>query len=190
MSTQTMTADFFSGLESDGANFRAWITFGGLLSLAVGTAAIIYSGTATIASVLVFGWMLVVAGFVQIANAFQVRYWSGFFLYLLDGIVRATVGTLLVIYPGSGAEALTLVLCFYFIAGGLFKTAAASILRFPSWGWTVASGVVAVVLGVMLAMQWPASSTWFIGFAVGLDLILYGVALLMFAAAIKKLLPA
>src|SRR5262245_15425246 len=190
MSTQTMTADLFTSLENEGANVRAWITFAGILSLAIGTGAIIYSGTATIASVLVFGWMLVVAGFVQIANAFQVRYWSGFFLYLLDGIVRATVGTLLVLYPGSGAEALTLILSFYFIAGGLFKTAAASILRFPSWGWTVASGLVAVVLGVMLAMQWPASSTWFIGFAVGLDLILYGWALLMFAAAIKKLLPA
>jgi uncharacterized membrane protein HdeD (DUF308 family) len=48
---------------------------------------------------------------------------------------------------------------------------------------------VSVALGVMLAMQWPASSTWFIGFAVGLDLILYGSVLLMFAAAIKKLLP-
>lgn len=52
----------------------------------------------------------------------QVRYWSGFFLYLIDGIVRTTVGVLLVLYPGSGAQALTLVLTFYFIVGGLFKT--------------------------------------------------------------------
>jgi len=62
-------------------------------------------------------------------------------------------------------------------------------LKFPSWGWSVASGLVSVALGVMLAMQWPASSTWFIGFAVGLDLFLYGWALLMFAAAVRKLTP-
>jgi uncharacterized membrane protein HdeD (DUF308 family) len=157
--------------------------------LVLGTAAIIYDGTATIASVVVFGWLLMFAGFLQIGHAFQVRYWSGFFLYLLDGIIRATVGTLLVLYPGSGAQALTLVLSFYFIAGGLFKTFGSIVLQFPSWGWSVASGVVSVALGVLLAMQWPASSTWFIGFAVGLDLILYGWALLMFAAAIKKLSP-
>ena len=42
----------------------------------------------------------------------------------------------------------------------------------------------------MLALQWPVSGLWFIGFAVGLDLILYGWALLMFAAATKKLSPA
>ena len=67
------------------------------------------------------------------------------------------------------------------------KTIGSIVLQFPSWGWSVASGLVSVALGVMLAMQWPTSGTWFIGFAVGLDLILYGWALLMFAAAVKKL---
>jgi uncharacterized membrane protein HdeD (DUF308 family) len=186
MSTDTMTAGTFTGGGSDGS-FRGGVLFAGILSLVLGIAAIVYNGTATIASVVVFGWLLMFGGFIEIAQAFQVRYWSGFFLYLLDGIVRAVVGALLVLYPQSGAEALTLVLSFYFIAGGLFKSVGSSLLRFPSWGWSVLSGVVSIVLGVMLAMQWPTSSTWFIGFAVGLDLILYGWALLMFGAAIKKL---
>ena len=186
MSTQTMSFSTFGGGESE-SNLRGWVIFAGIVSMLLGIAAIIYNGTATIASVVVFGWILTFAGFLQIGQAFQLRYWSGFFLYLLDGIVRATVGVLLLLYPNSGAQAITLVLCFYFIAGGLFKTLASSLLRFPSWGWSVASGLVSVALGVMLAMQWPASSTWFIGFAVGIDLLLYGWALLMFAAAIKKL---
>ena len=188
MSTQTMTANAFAGGDSE-SNVRGWVIFAGISSLVLGTAAIVYNGTATIASVIVFGWMLMFAGFLQIAHAFQVRYWSGFFLYLLDGIIRATVGALLVIYPGAGAEALTLVLAFYFIVGGLFKTFGSIVLQFPSWGWSVASALISVALGVMLAMQWPTSSTWFIGFAVGLDLIVYGWALLMFAAAVKRLSP-
>ena len=188
MSSQTMTADIFVGGDSDG-NVRGWIIFAGIASMVLGIAAIVYDGTATTASVVVFGGLLMFAGLLQIGYAFQIRYWSGFFLYLLDGIIRATVGTLLVAYPGSGAQALTLVLCFYFIAGGLFKTFGSIVLQFPSWGWSVASGLVSVALGVMLAMQWPQSSTWFIGLAVGIDLVLYGWALLMLAAAIKKLSP-
>src|SRR5262249_2797617 len=152
--------------------------------------AIVYDGTATLASVVVFGWLLMLAGFTQIVHAFQVRTWSGFFLYLLDGIIRATVGILLVAYPGSGAEALPLLWSFYFIIGCAFKSFGSIVLQFPSWGWSVASGLASVVLGVLLVMQWPASGMWFIGFAVGLDLMLYGWALLMFAAAVKKLLPA
>ena len=84
------------------------------------------------------------------------------------------------------SETLTLVLSFYFIVGGVFKAIAATALRFPSWGWTLASGVASVALGVLLAVHWPATGSWFIGFAVGLDMIFYGWALLMFAVAIKK----
>jgi uncharacterized membrane protein HdeD (DUF308 family) len=186
MQSQTLTANAFAG-GGHKENFRGWVIFVGIASLLLGTAAVVYDVSATIASVILFGWLLMVAGVMQIVQAFQVRGWSGFFLYLLDGIIRATVGTLLVLYPGSGALALTLVLSFYFIVAGLFRTIGSIALRFPSWGWAVASGLVSVALGVMLAMQWPTSALWFIGFAVGIDLILFGWALLMFAAAVKKL---
>jgi uncharacterized membrane protein HdeD (DUF308 family) len=188
MSSGTLTANAFTGGESN-VNIRGWVIFAGITMLVLGTLAIIYDATATIASVILFGWLLMLAGVMQIVNAFQVRSWSGFFLYLVDGILRATVGTLLVVYPDSGALTLTLVLSFYFIAGGLFKTIGSMVLQFPSWGWSVASGLVSIALGVMLAMQWPTSGVWFIGFAVGIDLVLYGWALLMFAAAVKKLFP-
>jgi uncharacterized membrane protein HdeD (DUF308 family) len=186
MNSQTLTASAFAGGDSKG-NLRGWVIFAGITLLVLGTAAVIYDATATLVSVVLFGWLLMLAGLMQIVHAFQVRAWSGFFLYLLDGIIRATAGTLLILYPGSGALTLTLVLSFYFIVGGLFKTFGSAVLQFPSWGWSVASGLVSVTLGILLAMQWPASGMWFIGFAVGFDLILYGWALLMFAAAVKDL---
>jgi uncharacterized membrane protein HdeD (DUF308 family) len=186
MSSGTLTANEFSGGEST-TNFRGWVIFAGIASLALGTAAVIYDTTATTISVVLFGWLLMFAGFMQTVHAFQVRTWSGFFLYLLDGIIRVTVGTLLVLYPDAGAQSLTLVLSLYFIVSGLFRAIGSAVLRFPSWGWTVGAGIVSMALGIMLAVQWPASGSWFIGFAVGIDLILYGWALLMFAAAVKKL---
>jgi uncharacterized membrane protein HdeD (DUF308 family) len=189
MSSGTLTANEFSGGEST-TNFRGWVIFAGIASLALGTAAVIYDTTATIASVVLFGWLLMFAGFTHTVHAFQVRTWSGFFLYLLDGIIRLTVGTLLVLYPGAGAQSLTLVLSVYFIVSGLFRASGSAVLRFPSWGWSVAAGIVSMALGIMLAVQWPSSGAWFIGFAVGIDLILYGWALLMFAAAVKKLTTA
>lgn len=188
MHSQTMTASAFASGESDG-NVRGWVIFGGIAMLVLGTAAIIYDVTATLASMFLLGWLLLLAGAIQIVQAFQVRTWGGFFLYLLDGIIRATVGTLLVVYPGAGALTLTLVLSVYFVVGGLFKTIGSMMLQFPSWGWSAASGVVSVALGAMLAMQWPVSGLWFIGFAVGFDLILYGWALLMFAAAVENASP-
>jgi uncharacterized membrane protein HdeD (DUF308 family) len=189
MTSHTMTAEMFGGGGDVVKSYRGWVIFAGIAMLVTGAAALIYDATATSVSVIAFGWLLMLAGIMQIVHAFQVRSWSGFFLYLLDGIIRAAVGTMLVIHPGAGSEALTLVLSLYFVVGGMFKTFGSIVLMFPSWGWSVASGLLSVALGVMLAMQWPSSSVWFIGFAVGVDLILYGMALLMFAAAVQKLSP-
>jgi uncharacterized membrane protein HdeD (DUF308 family) len=189
MQTDTMTVGVFEGGSDSAKSYRGWVVFAGVTLLALGIAAVIYDATATVVSVVLLGYLLMVAGVMQIVHAFQVRTWSGFFVYLLDGILRATVGTLLVLYPQSGAQALTLVLSFYFIVGGIFRAIGSTVLQFPSWGWSVLSGLVSVALGVVLAMQYPTSAQWFIGFAVGLDLILYGWALLMFAYAVKKLSP-
>src|SRR5262245_9929948 len=120
MHSHTMTADAFAGGESKG-HLQAWAIVAGFLLLALGIAALVYDGTATIASVFVFGWVLALAGVMQIVHAFQVREWIGFFLYLVDGILRATIGALLMVYPDSGAFALARVLSFYFIAGGIFR---------------------------------------------------------------------
>ena len=189
MYSQRVTAGMLDSSSDRVNSFSGWVIFAGITSLVLGTAAVIYSSTATIASVIVFGWLLLLAGVMEIVHAFQVRSWSGFFLYLLDGIVRATVGTLMLVYPGSGAQALTLVLSFYFIVAGIFRTIGSISLQFPSWGWSVASGLLSVALGTMLALHWPASGQWFIGLAVGIDLIMYGWALLMFALAVRKLTP-
>ena len=187
MNSHTMSMDSFVGSSEKTGNYRGWVLFAGITMLVLGTVAVIYDVTATVASVFLFGCLLLIAGAMQIVHAFQVRTWSGFFLYLLDGILRVTVGALLVIYPGAGALTLTILLSGYFVVGGLFKAIGSMVLQFPSWGWSMASGVVSVVLGVLLAMQWPVSGLWFIGFAVGVDLILYGWALVMFAAALKNL---
>jgi uncharacterized membrane protein HdeD (DUF308 family) len=39
----------------------------------------------------------------------------------------------------------------------------------------------------MLLTQWPVASVWFLGFAIGVDLIFDGVAITAFASAIHSL---
>ena len=60
-------------------------------------------------------------------------------------------------------------------------------LKFPRWGWSVFSGIVATVLGILLLVQMPVSGIWFIGFAIGVDLVFDGIATIAFAAAMHRL---
>lgn len=189
MHSQTMTADVFYGADDETRSFRGWLTFAGIALLLTGVAAIAHDVTATRVSVIVIGWLLIAAGATQIIHSFYVRSWSGFFLYLLDGVIRTSVGVMLVVYPHAGAEAITLLLSLYLIVVGGFKAIASIVMKLPNFGWSVASGVISFALGVILAMPWPQVSVWFLGFAVGVDMVFDGWALLMFAAATKKLAP-
>lgn len=161
-----------------------WFLALGIALIILGVACIVFDVSATFASVLVFGWILLISGVFALVHAFRTGTWSGFFQYLLSALLRGFTGYLLVRYPLVGAETLTLVLASFFIVGGLFRAIGSAMAKFPRWGWVAFSGVVAVALGIMLLMQMPTSSVWFIGFAIGVDLIFDGTAMIGFASAI------
>lgn len=71
--------------------------------------------------------------------------------------------------------------------GGLFRAIVAGMLQFPRWAWSVFGGIVSVALGILLLVQMPSSSVWFIGLAIGVDLIVDGSSLVGFATAIHTL---
>lgn len=176
----------FAGMEEIRGSW-GWFLALGILLTVFGMVCIAFSVTATFASVLVFGWLLLISGVFALVQAFCVGSWSGFFLYLLSALFRGFTGYLLIRYPTTGAEALTLVLASFFIVGGLFRAVGSGMAKFPRWGWAVFSGVVSVALGVMLLAQMPISAIWFIGFAIGVDLIVDGIAVTGFATAIHSL---
>jgi uncharacterized membrane protein HdeD (DUF308 family) len=165
----------------------AWFLTLGILLMLLGFVCVAGDVTATFATVLTFGWLLLLSGVVPLVHAFRTRAWSGFFLDLLSALLRGFTGYLLVRYPSAGAVSFTLILASYFIVGGLFRAIGAEMVRFPRWGWVVFSGIVSVGLGVMLLAQMPDSSVWFVGFAVGVDMIVDGASLVGFATAIHGL---
>ena len=175
-----------AGMEEVRGSWGWFLALGILLTL-LGVACIAFDVTATFTTVLVFGWMLLIGGIFALVQAFTTGTWSGFFIYLLSALLRGVTGYLLIRYPHIGAESLTIVLASFFIVGGLFRAIGFAMAKFPRWGWAVFSGIVSVVLGVMLLVEFPTSSIWFIGFAIGVDLVFDGVAVSSFATAIHSL---
>jgi len=187
-----MTKDsnaFSLGMEEVGKSW-GWFAVLGALLMILGVVCVGTSRTATTISILTFGWILVFSAVVWFVNAFQARGWAGVSLYLLNAIIRGVTGYLLLRHPDAGAAGITMLLASLFIVGGLFRIAAASVIQFPRWGWTAFGGVVAVVLGIILVSNWTDASTFFIGMAIGIDLILDGSALVGFAGAIHSLYKA
>lgn len=168
---------------------RSWVWFfvSGVLLVLLGAACIVKAQTATTFSILVLGWVLAISGAVWLFSSFLALSWGGFFLYLLNAIIRGMTGYLLIRHPDAGAEGVTMVLASLFVVGGLFRIIGATRIQFPRWGWTVFGGAVSVALGLYLLGAWSTTSTYFIGIAIGTDLIFDGASLLGFAGAIHSL---
>jgi len=180
-------SDVFAAAIDEIRKSWGWFLVLGILLTILGAVCIAKAQTATAFSILVLGWVLVFSGVFWLVSAFLTFNWSLFFLCLLNALLRGAVGYLLIRHPGAGAEGVTMVLAVLFIVGGLFRTTAASVIKFPWWGWTVFAGLVSLGLGVYLLATYPIASTYFIGIVIGIDLIFDGGALVAFAGAIHSL---
>jgi uncharacterized membrane protein HdeD (DUF308 family) len=182
----TLSSMFEAGMEEVRKSW-IWFLVGGIVLVVLGAACIVKSQTATTFSILALGWVLAISGVVWLVGAFQTWTWGGFFVYLLNAIIRGVTGYLLIRHPDAGAEGVTMVLAALFIVGGLFRAIVAGKIQFPRWGWTVFAGLVSVALGVYLLATWASTSTFFLGLAIGIDLVFDGASLVGFAGAIHSL---
>src|SRR5215475_1178772 len=140
--------------------YWGWFVAFGIALLLLGIAAVTRAVTATIASMLFFGCLLLLAAGIEIAQAIMVGQWSGLFHHLVAAILFAVMGILLVTRPVISAEVLTIVIAMFFLIGGLFQLIASLATALPGWGWQVADGIITFILGLLLLAQWPASGLW------------------------------
>ena len=182
----TITDLFATGVDQVRKSW-SWFLVLGILLVVLGAICVVKAQTATIFSILVLGWVLAISGVVWLVNSFYAFSWHGFFLFLLNAIIRGVTGYLLIRHPDAGAAGVTMLLASLFIVTGLFRAVGAGVIRFPRWGLTVLSGLVSLILGIYLLATWPAASAYLIGIVIGIDLIFDGGALVGFAAAIHSL---
>jgi uncharacterized membrane protein HdeD (DUF308 family) len=153
-----------------------WYLVLGIILIVVGCYAIWAESIATLASVVLLGALVFVAGIAQVLGAFVVRGAGHVILVLLIGALDVFVGFVLMQHPGLGALAITLFLAALLTVGGIYRFVAALWLRIPHSGWIVVSGFLSFVLGILLWLEWPSSAFWFIGLAVGVNFIMAGLA--------------
>jgi uncharacterized membrane protein HdeD (DUF308 family) len=164
-----------------------WFLALGIALVALGVFALVAAEIATLASVLLFGWLVLIGGVFEVVAAFWARHWSGFVLHLLVGVLYVVVGLLMIGHPVAVAAGLTLLLVALFLTGGMFRIVAAAMLRYPGWGWSVLDGAISLILAVLIWANWPESSLLVIGTFVGIALVFRGWAWVMFAQAVRRL---
>ncbi|MCF8043909.1 MAG: HdeD family acid-resistance protein [Desulfarculaceae bacterium] len=189
MSAQTSQAG--GGLLKDGLaelqKHRGSLLAAGVISLILGTIAILAPLAATVAVVWVIGAVILVQGIIQLVHCFKSAQWSVFAWNLLWAVVYVIAGGLILARPLLGAVTLTLLLAAFFIVSGVVKLGLAMKLKpAPRWGWVFFSGIMGLVLGLIIFAGWPGDSLAIMGLLLGIDLIFGGWSMIMLASAGKS----
>ena len=130
------------------------------------------------------GCLLVLAGLFQILiNYSAAKHWTFYF----TGIISLLVGILLIVHPQVGILAITTVISIFLFIQGCVQIFYVGIYApFRGWKWMLASGVINIALTLFIYFYWPTSAAWFLGIAIGINLIAFGIALLMLTNYLGK----
>ena len=167
-----------------------WLLFMGIILVILGIIGLGMSTALTITSVLFFGFMMIAAGILQLIDAFKAEGWKSILAYVLISILYIIAGILMIYDPIFSAMWLTLAIAGIIIAVGILRIIMGfQIKPVKGWGWTVFSGVISILLGIMIIAQWPVSGLWVIGMFVAIELIMQGWAMVAISLVAKKADP-
>lgn len=166
-----------------------WFVVWGAVLVILGMLAISYSVFTSLLSVVILGFLLFISGVVILVDTFTfwLRKGSGFFLHLLMGILYLVAGVVLLSNPVSGSISLTLMFAILYLLVGIFRVIYSLSVRAPKWGWSLFSGILAILIGVLVLSEWPVSGLFIIGLFVGIDLIVSGWTYVMAGLAARSL---
>ena len=136
---------------------------------------------------LIVGVMMLIAGVAEVFNAFQIKSWGKFFLWLLLGALYIVAGFVTFENPLLAAAVLTLVLGFSLLASGVMRIVLAFSMKDEMpWIWVAVSGVITLLLGLIILAHWPVSSLYILGLFLGIDLIIAGVGWIGIGLGLKR----
>jgi uncharacterized membrane protein HdeD (DUF308 family) len=168
-----------------------WILFlvQGVILAALGLLAIGAPLVATIVVVKLTGWLFFIGGIIGLVSFFTGRDVPGSVWSFITSALAILAGIYLLRQPLSGMLSLTLVLAAFFIAQGISQIFAALAHKraLKSWGWVLLSGIVDLILAGIILRGWPETSAWILGLLVGINLLMYGVSLIMTALAARSI---
>ena len=159
----------------------------GIVMMVLGFLAVAEPNVATFAVSIFVGWLFFIGGIFRALSVWQSRALPGFAWSLLTALLAIVFGLILIFRPLAGALTLTMVLVAFFILEGITAIVLAVQHRehLRSWGWVLFSGIIDLLLAYLIWAGWPSSADWAIGLLVGINMLFFGLSLVMTSLAAR-----
>lgn len=164
-----------------------WLLGLGILFVVLGFVGLGMTVSLTMISIFALGGLFMIAGIAQFVDVFQSHQWKGVLGHALIAVLYVMGGGLIIRDPILASVVITALIAWVFIIMGVTRILMAFVLRdTAAWGWLLFAGIMAVVLGVLILMQWPFSGTWIIGMFIAIELIVNGWTYIFMAMGMRR----
>ncbi|MGC2112371.1 MAG: DUF308 domain-containing protein [Candidatus Korobacteraceae bacterium] len=164
----------------------SWSIVLGILMIIAGIIAMFAPWEAGLVITLVVGWCAIFNGFAQIIFGFQTHGGWHVLLEVVLGIIYIIAGIYLLMHPGAGLLALTLLLASFLLVYGIFALVLAFRMKpHRGWGWVLFDAIITILLGILIWAHWPFNSAWVVGTLFGISIFISGITRLMVSLAIR-----
>lgn len=163
-----------------------WVLGMGILFLFLGCMGLSMVMGLTLMSMFFFGALLVIGGVSHIVDVFQHREWKGMIWQSLIAVLYIAAGCIVFYDPFLASTFITAILAGVLIVIGLTRIIMAFALkRANGWAWLLLAGITAIILGVLIILQWPMSGLWVIGLFIAIELIVNGWTYIFIALSLR-----
>jgi uncharacterized membrane protein HdeD (DUF308 family) len=190
-SSKAMTVSPAAEVFGEAKKNWGWLLALGILFVILGTIGLGMSMALTLASMLFFGWLLIIGGIFQVVEAFKQKGWKSVLWHVLIALVYIGAGAIILYDPVGGALTLTVFIAAALIAVGAMRLIMALQLRGArGWWWPLVGGLLSILLGVMIMAEWPSSAFWVIGLLIAIEMIVNGWSYVMVALTARQVVKA
>jgi uncharacterized membrane protein HdeD (DUF308 family) len=174
-------------IAGDMARNWGWLLGLGVLFVILGCIGVSMAVGLTLISIVFLGLLFIVAGVAQIIDVFKSKQWKGAIYHALIAVLYIAGGSLVIYDPILASAIITALLAWVLIIIGITRLIMAIVLRHSTgWGWLLFAGLVSIILGGLILMQWPFSALWIIGLFIAIELMVNGWSYIFIAFAMRR----
>lgn len=151
----------------------------GIILCVIGVICLIMPFIAGAAVVFVIGFSLLLGGVLFVVQGTRISDTSEKTQHILLGALMILGGISALSHPLFGLKILTLIMAIFFIFEGTWKIVMSMAIPADNGRNSVLfSGIISLLLGGLIGMEWPLSGVWAVGTLVGVDFLLTGFFLI------------
>jgi uncharacterized membrane protein HdeD (DUF308 family) len=170
--------------------YSKWSLIASLVIFVCGILAMILPLMFSFGIAIIIGCVVLVAGIAHLVFAFHTRSIGGFLWHMLLCALYEMAAICLLVNPLLSLFSLVLLLAIFLLLEGILELGLYFRLRRLRRSiWLLIDGVGTLILGILIAMQWPPASLEIIGALIGISLMLTAVSRTILWLTVRGLGP-